>query len=235
MKGVFGYEGKFFAFMDKVGSLFWLNLLTIICSIPVFTAGASITACYYVTLKMVRDEEGYITKSFFKSFKQNFRQSTVIWLITLLLGLVFFADYRLLNLKDANGGPVVPFSNFIFIVVGAVAIVCLLINIYVYPVLAKFDNTIKNTVKNAFFMSILNLPKTIMLVVINAIFPALFILPVTTGKALWLILVVLCFGVSANAYFCSLLFVGIFDKYISDEVPENRDEVITDRDTGSSK
>lgn len=64
MKGFFGYEGGFFTVMDKVGSLFWLNVLCIVCCIPVFTIGASVTSLYYVTLKMVRDEECYITKDF---------------------------------------------------------------------------------------------------------------------------------------------------------------------------
>ncbi len=231
MKGIFSYEGKFFAVMDKVGSLFWLNLLTIVCSLPVVTAGASLTACYYVTLKMVRDEECYITRSFFKSFRQNFRQSTVIWIITLFFGAVFFVDMRMLNIVGADGTKAVPFSNGISIVIFVVLIVAVMIGIYVYPVLAKFDNTIKNTIKNAFIMSVLNLPKTLLLIALNAVFPALFICSVTTDKALWLIPIVLCFGVSANAYFCSKIFVGIFDKYIPQvsEDPDSTDREGTDQ------
>ncbi len=220
MKGIFGYEGKFFTFMDKIGSLFWINLLTFVCCIPVITIGASLTACYYVTLKMVRNEEGYLTKSFFKSFKMNFRQSTVIWLIGLLLGFVFYADIRIIN---GNAEGAVPFSKVIFIAIGIFSIICLMTGTYVFPILAKFDNTIKNTIKNAFIMSILNLPKTVILILTNALFPALLIAVIMTGKALWTIPIVLCFGISASAYLCSRIFVRIFDKYIPEDNGETED------------
>ena len=217
MRGFFSYDGKFATLMDKVAGLFWLNLLTFICSLPVITAGASVTACYYVTLKMARNEEGYITKSFFRSFRQNFRQSTIIWLLMLLFVVIFFLDYRMLGITAPGGEKLVPFANAVFIVICAVAMTFLMIGIYVFPILAKFDNTIKNTIKNAFIMSVLNLPKTLLLLVINMIFPALFVLAVMTDRALWMIPFIICFGISGSAYFCSKIYVGIFDKYLPHE------------------
>ena len=74
----FNMDNKFFVFMGKIADLCMLNLLCIICCIPIVTAGASLTALYYVTMKMVRNEEAYIFRSFFRSFKQNFKQATVI-------------------------------------------------------------------------------------------------------------------------------------------------------------
>ena len=217
MRGFFSYDGKFAVLMDKVAGLFWLNLLTFVCSLPVITAGAAMTACYYVTLKMARNEEGYVTKGFFKSFKQNFRQSTVIWLLMLLLGMAFFLDYRMLSIAGSDGKRAVPFANAIFIVICAVAMIFLMTGIYIFPVLARFDNTIKNTVKNAFIMSVVNFPKTLLLLAIKMVFPALFVLAVMTNRALWLIPVVICFGVSGGSYFCSKIFAGIFDKYMPHE------------------
>ncbi len=214
MKEFFQYEGGFFRFMDKLGSIFWLNLLCLICCIPIFTIGASITACYYVTLKMVRDEECYITKEFFRSFKLNFRQATGIWLIFSVIGLLFFTDYRLLNVMKPDGSAAVPFGNFIFIVICAVMIVCIMILTYVFPVLAKFDNSIKNTIRNAFVLSIRHLPQTAALILINALFPGVLVLVLWFGKALWLIPVILCLGTAGAAYFCSYLFVKIFDLYV---------------------
>ena len=66
MKGLFSYDSAFFRIMDKLGSLFILNMLTLICSIPLFTVGTAFTALYYVTMKMVRDEETYVTKDYFR-------------------------------------------------------------------------------------------------------------------------------------------------------------------------
>ena len=94
MNRFFNMDNKFFVFMGRVADLLLLNFLCILCCIPVVTAGASITALYYVTLKMARDEESYIARSFFRSFKQNFKQSTIINII-MLLELGFGAAFEL--------------------------------------------------------------------------------------------------------------------------------------------
>ena len=74
----FDIDGPFLGGLTKMADVFILNLLLILCSLPIFTFGAAYTALYYVTLKMVKDEECYIAKAFFKSFKQNFKQATII-------------------------------------------------------------------------------------------------------------------------------------------------------------
>jgi len=209
MKKFFSGEGGFFGFMDKIASLFWINLLTIVCCIPVITAGAAITACYYVTLKMVRNEEGYLTKSFFRSFRMNFRQSTLIWILEAALVFIFVADFWIIATGSAGK---VPLSNVILVVTGILFFLLVMTATYVFPILARFDNTTVNTIKNAFLLSIVNFPKTVALIVTNALFPALTYAVIATGKGLWVIPVILCFGVSASAYLCSRIFVVIFDR-----------------------
>mgnify|MGYP000763200386 FL=1 len=88
--------------LNKMADLIWLNILTLICCIPVITIGASLTALNYVTLKLVRDEEGYVTKAFFKSFKQNFKQATIIWLILLLVIALLLGDFLILNYSSVQ-------------------------------------------------------------------------------------------------------------------------------------
>ena len=88
----FSMDNKFFTFMNKVADLCILNIICLVCCIPIVTAGASITAMYYVTLKMVRNEEAYIVWSFFKSFKDNFKQATIINLIMIAVGAVLYLD-----------------------------------------------------------------------------------------------------------------------------------------------
>ena len=99
MGGFFSVEGPLFSGLGRLADLFWLNILFIVCSLPIFTIGASTTALYYVTLKMVKNEEGHITKSFFRAFKENFRQSTLIWLMVMLVGALLFGDYLIMNGK----------------------------------------------------------------------------------------------------------------------------------------
>ena len=73
LQGLFNYDNPVWRFIGKLGDLIILNILWMITSIPIVTIGASTTALYYVTLKLVRDEDGYTIKSFFKSFRDNFK------------------------------------------------------------------------------------------------------------------------------------------------------------------
>lgn len=88
LQGFFNYDNPVWRFIGKLGDLILLNILWIVCSIPVFTIGASTTAVYYVTLKLVRDEGDSTIRSFFHSFKGNFRQATAIWMVLLAAGIV---------------------------------------------------------------------------------------------------------------------------------------------------
>ena len=83
MGKVFALDSPLMNGLSKLADLIWLNILATICCIPIITIGASLTALHYVVLKMVKDEEGYITRSFFKSFKENFKQATLMWLMLL--------------------------------------------------------------------------------------------------------------------------------------------------------
>ncbi len=102
----FDLENPFWNFVAKLVDAIWLNLIFIIFSLPVITIGASATAMYTVTLKMVRDREGYMFKGFYKAFKENFKQATNIWIIVAILATVLWIDLRVL----INGTDV--FSRF---------------------------------------------------------------------------------------------------------------------------
>ena len=70
-----------------------LNILWLVCSVPVITAGASTTALYSVMFKIIKKEEGYIIKSFLKAFRQNFKQSTIVWLLLIGTGCIVGYDW----------------------------------------------------------------------------------------------------------------------------------------------
>ena len=97
MDKLFNMDNKFFTVMGHVADLMILNIVFLICCLPVVTIGASLTALHYVTLKMARNEESYIVRSFFKSFKQNFRQATIINLIMLAVGAVLYVDLNIVT------------------------------------------------------------------------------------------------------------------------------------------
>lgn len=109
-----------------------------LCCLPIITAGASVTALYSVTLKMVKDEESYIVKGFFKAFKENFKQSTIIWIIMAAVGALLYADYRAVGFLSEN------MQNIFRILIGAVVVIFLIILSYVFSYTARFVNSTKN-------------------------------------------------------------------------------------------
>ena len=199
--------------MSKVADLCILNIICVVCCIPVITAGASITAMYYVTLKMVRNEEAYIVRSFFKSFKQNFKQATIINLIMLLIGVVLYVD---LNVSKAMQGGAGQIFQVIFMAFGLIYFILFL---YVYPVLARFYNTIKNTIKNALFMAIRHFPYTVVMVII-AVCPLLLLLVKSYQIQSTLFVLFLLMGFALIAYCNSFFLVKIFDNYMPKEEDE---------------
>ena len=85
MSKLFRMDSPLMRFLTKIADLMVLNILFCVTSIPLITIGASWTALYSVTLKMVRDEEGSVSRSYFRSFRQNFRQATLLWLGVLVV------------------------------------------------------------------------------------------------------------------------------------------------------
>lgn len=210
MNRFFSMDNKFFVFMGKVADLCLLNLICLVCCIPIVTAGASITALYYVTLKMVRNEESYIFRSFFKSFKQNFRQATIIHLIMVAAAVLLYLDTNIVK----NMGE--PMSQIMSVIFAVFTLVYAMILLYLYPILAKFYNSVKNTFANAILMAIRHLPYTFIMLLICALPVLIFFVP-SLQIQMTLILLVILFGMAVIAYLNSFFLVKIFDKYI----PEN--------------
>ena len=198
MDRLFNMDNKFFTVMGRVADLIMLNVVFLICCLPIVTIGASLTALHYVTLKMTRNEESYIIRSFFKSFKQNFKQATVINLIMLAVAAILYMDLRIVG---NIGGTM---SQVLYIVFFAFGILYMMVFLYIYPVLAKFYNSIKNTFRNALLMAIRIQSMAIML---------------------------LCmFGFALEAFINGHFLVKIFDNYI----PADADTQDTDLQNGNS-
>ena len=218
MRSIFDMDSGFFRALSRVADLMILNLIFVACCIPVVTIGPALTAMYYVTLKMVENEEGYILRGFFKSFRQNFRQALIIWLIFLLLGFLLVID--LLILRDSPGLVLQIMRVFIM----ATFVVYFMAMTYVFPTLAKFDNTVRATMKNALFMSILDFPRTVIMLVITGL--SIFI-TLLNGFTFWYgILIWIMLGFSCIAYVNSRFFTRIFKKYIPTDTDgtEEKDE-----------
>lgn len=203
---LFNLDSPLMTFLTKVANLMILNILTIICCIPIVTAGSAITALYYVTIKMARGDDPYIVKSYFKSFKENFRQSTIIWLIMLVIIIVIAVDWWVIfNMMSGAA------ASAMKIVIFIVSVFLLLTGLYVFPVLSRFDNNIKNTIKNAFLISFLNLPKSVLIVILHLLPAGVIMLTVQALPFVFLL------GIPVVAYLCSMLYVKIFKRFEPEE------------------
>jgi uncharacterized membrane protein YesL len=149
----FSYESKFSQLLLKLCYACYLNLLWFVCSIPIVTIGASTTALYYAALKVVRDEDSHVGAAFFRSFRQNFKQATVLWLILLGVGLFLGADgYILYHLRQTSSGTMAVMWTLILAMVIAVGVLYVIVLEYVFPLLASVVNTNKAMLKNAFLL-----------------------------------------------------------------------------------
>lgn len=157
---LFSIDSPIMQFLSRLTDIIILNFLFLICSLPIITIGASTTALYSVTLKMVKNEESYILRSFFSAFKSNFKHSTVSWLLLLSAGIVVWLDYRILGI---DGGTLPRIFSYILVPVCMILVFTFL---YIFPFIARFENTIRNSLKNAFLISIAQFHYTILLVLL---------------------------------------------------------------------
>lgn len=182
MDQIFNLDNKFFRGVSKIIDCVWLSILWFVCCIPVFTIGAATTALYYTVNKSIKNDRGYATSEFFSAFKSNFKQSTVIWLIFLVIYIWLGFDYFAMK-SYAEAGVSIGNIYIIFLVFGAAVTMW---GFYVFPYIARFENTTKNILKNTVFIAVSNVHWTIILTVlflamwvgIYLFFPVVIIMPV---------------------------------------------------------
>ena len=179
-----------------------LSVLTILCSLPIVTVGAAVSACYDVMIKMVLDRDHGIVKTYFKAFGKNFKKGTLIWLIC-LAGILFIGgNYYLLSLDFEVITETI--RMVIMVIVLLLTVLMGFVLIYVFPLQARYENKVGTTLKNALFISIAQFPRSIGLLFVNAIV-------VLLGALVPAVIPLLVFAeCSAVFYFTAWNMVGAF-------------------------
>lgn len=205
MNRLFDMEGPVITFLARITDFMLLNLLFLLCCIPIVTIGASVTALHYVIMKEVIDqEEPGITATFFKAFRQNFKKATLAWTGVLLIVAVIIMDVMILT---ANGTHLTGwFMALILVVVVAVFTVAM----YTFALMARFENTLRQTVKNAMLMSLRHAVKSMTMMIVYISPFALIIWQA------WGVIAVLLVGFSCTAYINSFVWKDIFSIYTPD-------------------
>ena len=161
MAGFFSVDSKLYKFMSKLTDLFKLNFLWLVFSLPIVTLGISTTAAYTVALKMAENQEGYIAGDFLKAFKANWKQGLVMSFITIICVWAVYLDFRIFSVVEEN--------SYVFLIIGIVAAYVLGFSLlYAYPLLARYENTVLNTLKNSFRISMKYFLRSLLLVILIA-------------------------------------------------------------------
>jgi uncharacterized membrane protein YesL len=171
MKQLFSYDSPVSQVLYKLCWACCLGAVWLVCSLPVVTLGASTTALYTVTIKLVRETEGTSPpKRFFTAFRDNFRQATILWLMLLTVGVFLALDlYVLSHLRSASTGPVAVAWTLLFAVVLAASLIYLIILLYTFPLLSYFENNSRAMLLNAFLVGVRYLFCTILMLSLHAV------------------------------------------------------------------
>lgn len=163
MNELFNSKNPAMRFLANIFNIFWVNLLFLFTSLPIITIGPSLCALYKVCLKIVSGEEFLVYKEYFKEFKASFKKGLLLWLIVLGVGAFLGFDLYLIIWRTD-----IVSERFSFVKYAVFVLIFLLAQVFLYgfPLLASFENSLKNTIKNSLLLSIQKIQTTIMLVVI---------------------------------------------------------------------
>ncbi len=201
MRNLFNLDNPIMVFLARVFDMMYLNILTFVCCIPIFTIGAAITAMDTVELKLIEDRGSGVTKEFFSAFKSNFKKSTIMWLIYLVILLVVGTDLFVIY------NQLVQLPTIIYTVLLVLSALVFLAIIYTFALQSHYENTVKNTMKNAWLLMIGNLPRSfVMLLIVIAWLLICYLF------FYQLLPFIVLFGLTAPGWMIMLLMKGIFKK-----------------------
>ena len=196
MSGFFSMDGPFYKIGSLIADIMILSFYWLLFSIPLFTIGSSTTALYYVMTRRITNREGYLFRDFWTSFKSNFKQTTIIWLIFLVVYYILYINIRNINVV---GG----MRNIVFPVQICFLIEVTLCSLYIFPLNARFELTLKDSFKTAFFMANRHLLTSICCVIIAG--------AIVYATMATVILFLVAMGL--YVFLTSYLFLRIFKKY----------------------
>lgn len=208
---MFRYGSPFMRLMTLVANLIILNMLWLLTSLPLVTMGASTSAMYYVAFKYAGKQDDSVIKPYFRAFKENFKQATLLWIPHSLIGLMLAAELFYLSRSET--------ATIWWIIFGILTALYLLISAMLYPMLARYENTTRSIIINSINLTFRNLFPMMCAVILNVtplvlclLFPDVFW---RTLGMLWVF-----GGFALIAYLNSSILLKIFQKYEKPEVQE---------------
>lgn len=198
-----GKINPFFDFVNTLCNLFILNVVFIITCIPVFTTGTALASLYYVIIREIKGEYGYLVRTYIREFKRNFKNGTLAFLMFFFSGVLLVFGFLFWPLQGNM------FSSIVTGILAAISLIWLVTLHYTFPLIGRFVNTTINSVKNAWGLAIRNLKWTFVLLLIDA-GTVCFCLFISIPK---LVIVLFTFGFVLVVYLQSCIFQKVFAPY----------------------
>jgi len=218
MSGFFSMDGPFYKIGSIIADIMILSFYWLLFSIPLFTIGASTTALYYVMTRRISNREGYLFRDFWTSFKSNFKQTTIIWLIFLVVFYILYINIRNIDMVGNM-------KNIVYPVQICFLVEIILCSLYIFPLNARFEMGLKDSFKTAFFMANRHLLTSICCVIIAA----------AIAYFTYMTIILFLVAMGLYVYLTSYLFLRIFKKYRPeiDQDPMLADHPMTSLDQGA--
>jgi len=209
--GIFNYDSGVMRALNKFTDCMLLSVLFLVSCIPVFTIGTAATALYYTVYKVLRKDRGYIFRVYLASFRDNFRQTAPIWLLVLLIGSVLGTDWNIMR-QYTKDETIMSILTVVFFVGMAVLLAW---SSYLFPYMARFENTRKQSMKNAILLVVAHLPMTVLLLALILITFFLF----------YMAPLLIVFLPAVHALTASFILERIFRKYMTEEERAREEEL----------
>lgn len=164
MNRFFNSDSFLYKLLERIADFFLISALTAICCFPIITAGAAITASHKVAQNMVMKNDQPVVKTYFQAFTKNFKQATFFWMLTILVAGVLLANIILIYISFTGN-----IATILYAVVGFFCGIALGALAYSFPLVARYENTFKQHLRNAFFIAIAMLPRTVGILALTAI------------------------------------------------------------------
>lgn len=202
MGGIFSIDSPLMQGLSKILDCIFLSILWVVFSLPLITFGASTSALYYTANKTIRNSRGYVWQQFWRGFKSSFKQSTILWLIFLLIMFLLYNDIQIVGLLGSGN---LAFAAKVFFTV--LMVVLGMVIMYIFPYVARFSAPLKSVAKNCAFMMVRHLPWSFLALLVIAV----------TAFIMWLIPITIFFMPTLGALAMTLILERIFVRYMSEE------------------
>lgn len=170
---LFSIDGPVYRFLSRFWDILRLNFYWLLFSLPIVTMGAATTAAFSLTLKMAEETEGYIFKPFFKAFKENLKQGSILGVLNLVYAYALYLNFQLFDVVKDN--------PMYFLIIGiAGTFICVGSFLYAYALAARYENTIPNILKNSMGISMRYFGRTLVVVFVIFVEYLVFMFNTTT-------------------------------------------------------